>query len=191
MISRCDDKNGDHFKDYGERGITVCKEWHEYVAFRQWALANGYQDTLTIDRIDVNGNYEPSNCRWATMKEQQNNKRSNKKIEYNEETLTAAEWSEKLGNSKILVSERLRYGWNTIKAITTPPNRAENLREDIAGKRYGSLVAIRFAKSRKTKSGKSVTYWLFRCDCGKDFVTQKSSVVSGKARSCGCSRKKH
>lgn len=75
MLQRCYNPNRVKYKDYGQRGIRVCPEWHEYVAFRDWSLANGYAENLSIDRIDVDGNYEPNNCRWATAKQQANNKR--------------------------------------------------------------------------------------------------------------------
>lgn len=81
MKTRCNNSNRKGYKDYGERGIKVCKEWNDdFKAFYDWALSHGYADNLTIDRIDVNGNYEPSNCRWITNIEQQKNKRNSKKI---------------------------------------------------------------------------------------------------------------
>lgn len=80
MKTRCYNKNHRGYNYYGVRGITVCDEWRDdFQAFHDWAMANGYRDDLTIDRIDVDGNYEPSNCRWITMAEQQTNKRKKEK----------------------------------------------------------------------------------------------------------------
>ena len=98
MKERCINSNSVAFKDYGGRGITICDEWKDnFQAFYDWAMANGYTKNLTIDRIDNDGNYEPSNCRWSTMKEQANNRRNCLLLEYNGTVHTLQEWSEYSG----------------------------------------------------------------------------------------------
>jgi len=100
MKDRCLNTKLKCYKNYGGRGIKVCNEWLDkqtgIINFYNWAIKNGYQDNLTLDRIDNNGNYEPSNCRWVTRKEQQNNRRNNRYITYKGETHTMKQWSEKL-----------------------------------------------------------------------------------------------
>lgn len=96
--NRCFYLNSKNYERYGGRGITVCEEWKDnFVNFRDWSLSNGYKEGLTIDRIDNNGNYEPSNCKWSTNKEQQNNKENNVLITYQNETKTLSQWAEEKG----------------------------------------------------------------------------------------------
>lgn len=91
MRARCTNPDHDNFTRYGGRGVTVCPEWESFEIFRDWALANGYRDDLTIDRIDNDGPYSPSNCRWATRAEQQNNTRRNIHVTYMGQTMTLME----------------------------------------------------------------------------------------------------
>lgn len=80
MHARCENPKHKFYKYYGGRGVKVCEEWFSFVYFAAWAIQNGYEDKLELDRIDANGNYEPSNCRWITHKAQMNNRRSGEKV---------------------------------------------------------------------------------------------------------------
>lgn len=128
MKSRCYVKSNQSYKNYGGRGITVCDEWkNDFSVFREWALANGYDENAqkgecTLDRINNNGNYEPSNCRWITMLEQCKNRRNAVLITYKGETHTTAEWSEISGLPKHLIYNRYRYGWKP-EEIFSPANQ--------------------------------------------------------------------
>ncbi len=97
MIDRCYNTKNQDYYNYGSRGIGVCKEWLDkekgFINFYNWAMENGYQDNLTIDRIDNNKNYEPNNCRWATTEEQAKNRRCNHLITYKGETHNLKEWA--------------------------------------------------------------------------------------------------
>lgn len=109
MLRRCG-KNYYQSKHYFDRNITVCKEWEEYKNFKEWAMSNGYDDKLTLDRIDNDKGYYPENCRWSTWKQQQNNKRNNRYITYNNKTQTLKEWSEELGLSYGMLKGRIQRG---------------------------------------------------------------------------------
>ena len=120
MKERCYYTKHKHYSDYGGRGISICDEWMDYTCFAKWAFRNGYSDNLTIDRIDVNGDYEPSNCRWIPMKEQQNNKRNNRIIEYKGKRYTLTQLAEKIGINKTTLRERLNAGWSVDDAVERP-----------------------------------------------------------------------
>lgn len=120
MHERCERAKHIYFSHYGGRGISVCTEWSDYLPFAKWARENGYSDELQIDRIDVNGNYEPSNCRWVTAKEQQNNKRTNRIVEYCGRKYTLTQLAEECGINKTTLKERLNMGWSVEKAVTQP-----------------------------------------------------------------------
>jgi hypothetical protein len=119
MKTRCSNPNASRYSNYGGRGISVCDEWQEFINFKDWALSTGYKDNLTIDRIDVNGNYEPANCRWATRKEQANNKTTSHLITYKNETKTMSQWADVLGFELDTLKRRIYLGWSVEKAFTT------------------------------------------------------------------------
>ena len=121
MMSRCYRPKDIHYNAYGKRGITVCKEWkNKPKAFIEWALANGYSDDLTIERIDVNGNYEPSNCTWIPMSEQYDNKRQNVTIEWNGERHNATYWSRVFGIPATTIRWRYKHGWSIERIFGLP-----------------------------------------------------------------------
>jgi hypothetical protein len=121
MKARCYNPNNKGYKNYGERGITVCDEWlNDPSVFFKWAKDNGFQENLTLDRIDVNGNYNPTNCRWISKFKQQGNKRNNHFITFNGETKHLKEWGRVLGINAHTIGGRLRNGWSEERALTQP-----------------------------------------------------------------------
>lgn len=138
MKFRCTNKNSDSYKNYGQRGISVCEEWfNNPQSFIEWALKNGYEEGLTIDRMDNEKDYCPENCRWISKGEQAKNRRMNYCIEYKGETKTLWELCEELNLNYNLVHNRIKkLGWSLEKAINTPVNK--NKRNMKARKKYGN-----------------------------------------------------
>ena len=121
MIQRCYYTKNKSYPRYGGRGVVVCDEWRkDKQAFFDWALANGYKDNLTIDRIDNSKGYSPDNCRWVTKRQQANNRRSNHLITANGETHTVSEWADITGIKVCTINSRIHDGWDEVKAVTTP-----------------------------------------------------------------------
>ena len=120
MKKRCNNSNSFAYKRYGGRGITVCSEWNEsFESFKSWALENGYAQELTLDRIDVNGNYEPHNCRWITYKEQNNNRANNIFITMNDKTQSLAQWCEELHLNYSTIYARIKtLHYDPVEALT-------------------------------------------------------------------------
>ena len=111
MKRRCSSTKDKRYNRYGGRGITVCEEWaHNFQAFYDWSMQNGYLEGLTIDRIDVDGNYEPSNCRWVTKKEQNRNYSRNHYITYNGTTKCVKDWAEHFEINYATILWRIKTG---------------------------------------------------------------------------------
>ena len=118
---RCYNPNNQNYHNYGGRGITMCDEWkNNFQNFYDWSMSHGYSDDLTIDRIDNNGNYEPSNCRWVDMKKQTRNNSRNHIVKLNGIERPLIEWTEIYKINYKTVRDRLKRGWDYEKALTEP-----------------------------------------------------------------------
>ena len=126
MLLRCNNPANKAYKHYGGRGIKVCKEWQDYLVFKEWAYSHGYNENAkrhecTIDRIDVNGNYCPENCRWATNAEQSVNKQDTVYVELNGERMALSQAAEKLRMNYGTLNSRInKLHWPVEKALSTP-----------------------------------------------------------------------
>jgi len=131
IIGRCTYPSHCSYHNYGGRGIFVCEEWlNDFVSFFDWAIENGWEEGLTIDRIDPNGNYCPNNCRFVTVKVQANNKRNNRLLTAFGETKTVANWfldDRCAAKSAGCICHRIKLGWDHERAITTPTRKLDRV----------------------------------------------------------------
>lgn len=122
MNYRCSDVRNGNYVLYGARGIAVCNNWRDdFWTFYAWAIQNGYEEYLTIDRINNDGNYSPDNCRWVTRREQQRNRRDRHNVEYRGKTQLLSDWAREYGVAvNVLANRIVRYNWSMERALTTP-----------------------------------------------------------------------
>lgn len=130
MRERCYRINHMHYENYGGRGIEICEEWKDFVRFKEWAIKNGYDETLTIDRINNDGNYEPNNCRWVTFLEQANNRRSNHIIFVNGIRMTLAECSRLYNIPKSTVRWRVNHSRDVLTGAKIRGDKIEPIDAD-------------------------------------------------------------
>lgn len=124
---RCYQKSSKTFAYYGARGIKMCDEWLlDYMSFRNWAMDNGYEKTLSIDRINVNGNYEPNNCRWLTMDKQKLNTTKSRMITVAGITKNLCQWAADSGIGHTTILHRIKSGWSNEDAVSFPPKVGRN-----------------------------------------------------------------
>jgi hypothetical protein len=136
MIQRCEDRNSQNWDNYGGRGISLIDSWrNSFQDFYKWSIENGWAPGLSIERIDNDGNYEPSNCRWATQREQTNNTRRSRKIACFGVTKTASQWTQDprclVRKSPTIHARIFDYGWTPERALTTPVRRDERHTRDV------------------------------------------------------------
>lgn len=153
MKQRCQYEKSIEYHRYGARGITVCEAWQTFAGF--FADMGVRPEGMTIERRESNGNYEPSNCKWATTIEQANNKRNNHVLEWGGESRTIAQWAAKLGISQLLIARRIRRGWTAEQALTMP------IGSQVKDRQTEASIKTRFQPIMLTHNGetKSITDW--------------------------------
>lgn len=181
MIQRCTNEKATGWQNYGGRGIRVCDEWS--TSFSRFIADVGMKPSSehSLDRIDVNGNYEPTNVRWATGAMQALNKRTNHRICIQGESLTVEEWAQRLGVNSQVIHGRLRRGWAPERAVAEPLRSKGDKGFDISGIRFGRWTVI-----GRSLSGRCM--WDCVCDCGRYRAVMSSNLASGASVSCGCFR---
>lgn len=184
MKERCYDKTDKRYDDWGGRGIKICDEWlHNKESFVNWAIENGYKKGLTIDRIDNNGNYCPENCRWVTILENNQNRRSSRYYTLNGKTQNLQQWCNEYKVSRGMINKRLSLGWTFEKSITTPKRQKDAT--SIVGKRYGKLIVVSLSEKKRGR----LYLWQCKCDCGNTTFVDKYKLTTAHTLSCGCLRK--
>lgn len=185
MKDRCYNKNDSRYADWGGRGIAICEEWLENIDdFVQWAISSGYEIGLTIDRIDNDGNYCPENCRWVTIKENNQNRRSSRYFTINGETKNLQQWCDFYSIRRSTVDVRLKLGWDIEKALTVP--KRERNTTDIIGETFGYLTVVKFDSISKNRQ----SIYECKCICGKTRFVSDYKLKSGHTQSCGCMKYK-
>lgn len=174
MIRRCYYPETEFYHNYGGRGIIVCDRWLGDQGFDNFCQDMGVKPSSkhSLDRIDTNGNYEPKNCRWATLKEQARNRRTNKRLLLGGEEKTLVEWCEKFSADFLLVKDRLRDGWDLATALTTPKKRILLH----VGDKFGSWTII----SKVEGSNK----YNCQCKCDKMSKVNGFDLANNKSTQC-------
>lgn len=179
MRRRCYDPDFISYPHYGAAGITVCDEWRTcYETFQTWALAHGWKQGLTIDRIDCKGNYEPANCRWLTRAEQSCNRLSwNIPVTIDGITDLAGHWADKYGIRRSLVYNRIRNrGWDPVKAITTPVKESKITYVTVDGERHTIFAWARLLKVERAWIYQQVRMGRRPSDIIKRIINKKREV---------------
>lgn len=198
IIERCSSSSSKGYRYYGGRGIKVCERWQDFEHFLEDMGPRPSPDH-SIDRINVNGNYEPTNCRWATRIEQANNKRNNVLVDVSGQSLTIAQWAAVSNVHPGTINSRLKNGWGSQAAVFTPAKpQTQHISHDNR-KSYPRIAGIRVGPSISGKFGRlspvghlfvigRYTRVVCDCDCGQIIVPRLSSLYAGTTSSCGCFR---
>lgn len=182
---RCYNPNSKSYHRYGGRGIKMCDEWlQNYENFEKWALSHGFMPELAIDRIDNDGNYSPDNCRFVTLKENNQKRRTAVYYTINGETKNLQQWCDYYKINRGTVITRLEHGYDIIDALTKPI-KGERNREELIGKQFGQLTVLDYAGDDKVGKDNN-SRWICKCKCGNTTIVGSNKLKSGHTKSCGC-----
>lgn len=186
---RCYNPNSKSFYRYGGRGISICDEWlNNYQAFEDWALSHGFEEGLAIDRIDNDGDYSPENCRFVTLKENNQKRRTTTYYTIDGETKNLQQWCDFYKIKRCTVTERLSKGYNIEDALTIPVKSHERDRTGLIGKRFGRLLVVSYAGDEYIGLDHN-SRWICQCDCGNTVMVGGNKLKNGHTVSCGCYQK--
>lgn len=182
---RCYNPNSKSYHRYGGRGIKMCDEWlNNYQLFEDWCLSNGFQEGLAIDRIDNDGNYSPDNCRFVTLKENNQKRNTTRWYTINGETKNLQQWCDHYGIKRGTVHTRLEHGWSIEDALTQPVSKGRD-KTSLIGKRFGKLVVLSYAGDEYIGKDNN-SRWVCLCDCGNTSIVGGNKLKTGHTKSCGC-----
>lgn len=129
MKKRCTNPNDKSYKNYGARGITFHEDWSEYINFHNWAMANGYENGLSIERVDNDGDYEPVNCKWIELADQARNRRSSVFVDYKGERMLAMDLDKRMNFPEGTIKRRMDLGWSLEKSVNEPLGKGRNIKK--------------------------------------------------------------
>ena len=183
---RCYNSNSKSFHRYGGRGVQMCDEWlNDYQKFEDWALSHGFNESLAIDRINNDGDYSPQNCRFVTLKENNQNRRTTRFYTIDGVTKNLQQWCDYYCIKRSTVYTRLQHGWDIKDALSAPIKNAVRDKKSIIGNRYGRLVVLKYAGDEYIGSDNN-SRWVCKCDCGNEVIVGGNKLKTGHSKSCGC-----
>lgn len=183
MRQRCSNPRSKNYPIYGGRGIKVCDRWMTFENF--WAdMGATWQPGRSIERINVDGHYESGNCRWATPREQANNRRTAHLIATPKGRMSVTDAAHRFGVSRRLIFSRIRQGWPEDHLLD--PVQAPAQQTDLIGKRFGRWIVVGIAERGVRRNFDSK--WDCRCVCGTARAVREMHLVRGLSKSCGCAK---
>lgn len=183
---RCYNPNSKSYHRYGGRGIKMCDQWlNDYQSFEDWCLANGFQEGLAIDRINNDGDYSPDNCRFVTLKENNQKRCTTTYYTINGITKNLQQWCDEFEIKRGTVLTRLKCGWTIEDALSKPIKSRERDRTSLIGKRFGKLTVQAYAGDEYIGLDNN-SKWICLCDCGNTVIVGQWKLNSGHTQSCGC-----